>query len=146
MTFSYKILPKVMVWWSHANCITHSYNSTQLYILYTEYFFHSPVNALMSSEKRSFIYHLSIDASALNHHETDKANLPSQMAQKSRKWTNYLFDCRNTQFVILTTYTKYFIFLYIFSLWWTSVLYRCWGQDNRHVQWIGRFQDLLRQI
>ena len=62
-----------MVWWSDADCITHPYNSTQLYILYTEYFFHSPVNALMSSEKSSFIYHLSIDASLLNRHETDKA-------------------------------------------------------------------------
>ena len=102
-------LPKVMVWWSHADCITHSYNSTQLYILYTEYFFHSPVNALMSSEKSSFIYHLSIDASVLNHHETDKANLPSQKWHKSpkqkvryaktKKWARN--DLRNPEFITL---------------------------------------------
>ena len=66
----------------------------------------------------------------------------------------YLFFCNlNVYFIagtLILDFQKYFnyyvSFFYIFSLGWTSVLYRRWGQDNRHVQWIGRFQDLLRQI
>ena len=52
---------------------------------------------------------------------------------------HWLYPCGAIKHMLLN------IFLFC-SYWWSSMLYRRGGQDNRYVQRVGRLQDLFHQI